>query len=165
MSDKQRLPLAGARRKAREFALLGVYEALTNPQADFAAIDANLLSVITDDGEPMAGCDLTAEDFATCDKAFYAELLDGVMTERDLILEKISAHLDRDPARLSVVERACLMIGTWELMHRIENPYRVVINEAVELSKQFGADKGYRLVNGVLDKVAADVRPDEVAQG
>lgn len=165
MSDKQRLPLAGARRKAREFSLLGVYEALTNPEADFAAIDANLLSVITDDGEPMAGCDLTAEDFAACDKAFYSELLSGVMDERAKILEIISKHLDRDPMRLSVVERACLMIGTWELMHRIENPYRVVINEAVELSKQFGADKGYRLVNGVLDKVAGDVRPDEVAHG
>ena len=51
----------------------------------------------------------------------------------------------------------------WELKHCPENPYRVIINEAVELTKQFGADKGYRLVNGVLDKVALDVRPDEVA--
>ena len=74
----------------------------------------------------------------------------------------LQRHLDRDPARLSVIEHACLMIGTWELKHRIDNPYRVVINEAVELSKQFGSDKGYRLVNGVLDKVAGDVRPDEV---
>ena len=54
------------------------------------------------------------------------------------------------------------MIGAWELIHRVENPYRVVINEAVELSKQFGADKGYKLVNGVLDKIAAEVRPHEV---
>ena len=56
MSDsKQRNPLGGGRRKAREFALLGVYESLIDPAADYAAIDANLLSVITDDGEPVAG--------------------------------------------------------------------------------------------------------------
>lgn len=163
MSEKHRLPLTGARRKAREFALLGVYESLIDPQADFAAIDANLLSVITDDGEPVAGCELTPEDFEACDKPFYREILEGVLVERDELTELLSRHLDRDPARLSVVERACLMIGAWELKHRIENPYRVVINEAVELSKQFGADRGYKLVNGVLDHVAAEVRPDEHA--
>ena len=150
MSESARIPtIAGKRRKAREFALLGVYEALINPTADFAAIDANLVSVITDDGKPVAGCDLAAEDF-------------GVLAERGSIEERIARHLDREPSRLSVVEHACLMIGTWELIHRPENPYRVVINEAVELSKHFGADRGYKLVNGVLDKIAADVRPAEV---
>ena len=163
MSDsKQRNPLGGGRRKAREFALLGVYESLIDPAADYAAIDANLLSVITDDGEPVAGCDLTPEDFEHCDKSFYREILEGVIAEREEIEVLLQRHLDRDPARLSVIEHACLMIGTWELKHRIDNPYRVVINEAVELSKQFGSDKGYRLVNGVLDKVAGAVRPDEV---
>lgn len=163
MSESARIPtIAGKRRKAREFALLGVYEALINPTADFAAIDANLVSVITDDGKPVAGCDLAAEDFEECDQAFYREILDGVLAERGSIEERIARHLDREPSRLSVVEHACLMIGTWELIHRPENPYRVVINEAVELSKHFGADRGYKLVNGVLDKIAADVRPAEV---
>lgn len=162
MSANQRMPLGGARRRAREFALLGVYQSVIDPDADFAGIDANLLSVITDEGEPVSGCDLSADDFENCDKEFYREILEGVLEERDTIMEVLAKHLERDPARLSVIERSCLMIGAWELKHRLENPYRVVINEAVELCKQFGADKGYRLVNGVLDKVAADVRPDEV---
>lgn len=162
MSESARIPtIAGKRRKAREFALLGVYEALINPTADFAAIDA-ISCRDHRDGKPVAGCDLAAEDFEECDKAFYREILDGVLGERGSIEERIARHLDREPSRLSVVEHACLMIGTWELIHRPENPYRVVINEAVELSKHFGADRGYKLVNGVLDKIAAEVRPAEV---
>ena len=61
----------------------GVYESLIDPAADYAAIDANLLSVITDDGEPVAGCDLTPEDFEHCDKSFYREILEGVIAERE----------------------------------------------------------------------------------
>ena len=163
MTEHSRIPsVAGKRRKAREFALLGIYESIINPAADFAAIDANLVSVITDDGQPVSGSDLTPADFEDCDKEFYREILGGVLDERGAIEERLARHLDREPSRLSVVERACLMIGAWELIHRVENPYRVVINEAVELSKQFGADKGYKLVNGVLDKIAAEVRPHEV---
>lgn len=75
MIDKQHLPLAGQRRKAREFALLGVYESLINKDADFAEIDAGLLSVITDADGPIAGCDLTPEDFDHCDQAFCREIL------------------------------------------------------------------------------------------
>ncbi len=153
--------LSGARRKAREFALLGVYEVLINDSADFADIDANLLSVITDEGSPVQGCDLSAEDFNACDKGFYKQILEGVIDECTELLECLGRHLDRDPKRLSVVELACLMIGAWELKHCLENPYRVVINEAVELSKQFGAERGYKLVNGVLDKVAEEVRASE----
>lgn len=165
MTESKRLPLAGARRKAREFALLGVYESLINQDADFAEIDAGLLSVITDEEGPVAGCDLTPEDFEACDKAFCREILAGVMKDREAVDGVLSRHVDRDLSRLSVIERACLMMGTWELMHCPQIPYRVVINEAVELTKQFGSDKGYRLVNGVLDKVAADVRPVEVKAG
>ena len=72
---RSRLSL-GPRRKAREFALLGVYESLINESADFAAIDANLLSVITDEGSPVAGCDLSSEDFDHCDQEFYRDILD-----------------------------------------------------------------------------------------
>ncbi len=151
----------GPRRKAREFALLGVYESLINETADFAAIDANLLSVISDEGGAVAGCDLTSDDFVHCDQQFYRDILDGVMKGKTELLEIIGRHLDRDPQRLSVVERACLMIGTWEMINCPQIPYRVVINEAVELCKVFGADRGYKLVNGVLDKIASELRPSE----
>lgn len=155
---KPHLNVGGARRLAREFALLGVYESVIDPEADFRAIDAAIPTLVEDDD--VAG-ELTAEDFSKCDREFYEEILRGVLAERDSIMEQLAKHVDRDPARLSVIERACMMIGVWELKHRPENPYRVVINEAVELSKRFGADKGYKLVNGVLDKVALDLRPDE----
>ncbi len=161
--NKQHLPLGGARRRAREFALLGVYQSVIDPEADFSSISAGLLDVLSDGADATFGTELGSEDFETCDKDFYREILEGVLSERDGLMELLAKHVDRDPARLSVIERACLMIGAWELKHRPENPYRVIINEAVELSKQFGADKGYKLVNGVLDKVAADVRPDETA--
>ncbi len=163
MTTKPHLPRSGARSRAREFALLGVYQSVIDPEADFATIDAGLLDILSDKEEPAFACELTSEDFEKCDKDFYREILQGVLTERDELMELLARHVDRDPARLSVIERSCLMIGAWELKHCLENPYRVIINEAVELSKLFGADKGYRLVNGVLDKVAADVRKEEVA--
>ena len=74
----------------------------------------------------------------------------------------IAPHLDRPIVELSPIEHAVLLIGTFELKSHIEIPYRVVINEAVELAKSFGGTDGFRYVNGVLDKVAAQVRPTEV---
>ncbi|MDQ5898768.1 MAG: transcription antitermination protein NusB, partial [Pseudomonadota bacterium] len=75
----------------------------------------------------------------------------------------IAPHLDRGVAQLSPVEHAVLLIGTYELRHCVEVPYRVAINEAVELAKAFGGTDGHKYVNGVLDKAAASLRPDEVA--
>ena len=163
MTTKEHLPVGGARRRAREFALAGVYQSIIDPDADFAAINAGLRDVLADESEGALACELGPEEFDSCDKDFYRAILTGVLSERDSLMELLAKHVDRDPARLSVIERACLMIGAWELKHCPENPYRVIINEAVELTKQFGADKGYRLVNGVLDKVAGEVRPDEFA--
>ena len=63
---------------------------------------------------------------------------------------------------LAPIERALLVIGAWELRHRADIPYRVVINEAVELAKRYGGTDGHRFVNGVLDRVAARLRADEI---
>ena len=79
------------------------------------------------------------------------------------MLAALAPHLDRKPAELSPIERAILVIGAWELTTRVDIPYRVVINEAVELAKSFGATDGHRFVNGVLDKLAADARASEIA--
>ena len=76
----------------------------------------------------------------------------------------LSPHLNRDFARLSPIERAILYIGSFELTAHPETPFKVVLNEAVELGKSFGATDGYRFVNGVLEKVAAELRPDEFAR-
>ena len=95
---------------------------------------------------------------------FLEELLRGVRS-RAAELEKIIApHLDREFARLSPIERAILYIGAYELAVHPKTPFKVVLNEAVELGKSFGASQGYRFVNGVLEKIALALRPEEVAR-
>jgi transcription antitermination protein NusB len=76
----------------------------------------------------------------------------------------IAPHLDRAFSRLSPVERAILYIGAYELAHHPKTPFKVVLNEAVELGKSFGGTDGYRFVNGVLEKIAQALRPEEVAR-
>ena len=75
---------------------------------------------------------------------------------------KLAVHIDRRAELLSPVEHAVLLIGGFELLHCIEIPYKVAINEAVELAKSFGGTDGHKYVNGVLDKAALDLRPVEV---
>ena len=76
--------------------------------------------------------------------------------------EVLTHHIDRKTAHLSPIEHGVLMIGTYELKHCIEIPYKVAINEAVELAKSYGGTDGHKYVNGVLDKAAAELRPVEV---
>jgi N utilization substance protein B len=75
----------------------------------------------------------------------------------------LARHVDRKTTELSPIEHAILMIGAYELKHCIDIPYRVAINEAVELAKSFGGTDGHKYVNGVLDRAAGDLRPVEVA--
>ena len=77
----------------------------------------------------------------------------------------LAPHLDREIDRVDPIERATLRIGAYELRHRIDVPYRVVINEAVEVAKRFGTDYGHTYVNGVLDKLAAEWRTAEFEAG
>ncbi len=88
---------------------------------------------------------------------------DGIAGEYDALLASLAPCLDRKPTEVSPVERAILVIGAWELLRRMEIPYKVVINEAVELAKVYGGTDGYRYVNGVLDKYAAGARAAEIA--
>ena len=135
-----------ARRKSREFALQGLYEWLIGG-ADAGVVDAH---VREQDG------------FDKCDLAYFDLLLHGVIRESAAIDVHIAAHIDRKAELLSPVEHAALLIGTFELMRCIEVPYKVAINEAVELAKSFGGTDGHKYVNGVLDKAAADLRGTEV---
>ena len=77
--------------------------------------------------------------------------------------DQITAHIDRPFGELSPVEACVMMLGSFEMLNHPETPYRVIINEAIELTKAFGGTDGHKYVNGVLDKVAAILRPDEVA--
>jgi N utilization substance protein B len=102
------------------------------------------------------------EGFDKCDTAHFDRLLHGVIREATAIDALLAAHIDRRAELLSPVEHAALMSGSFELLHCIEIPYKVAINEAVELAKSFGGTDGHKYVNGVLDKVAAEVRRIEV---
>jgi N utilization substance protein B len=89
-------------------------------------------------------------------------ILTGVVRESEALDERLRPYLDRPVAALSPVEHAVLLVGAYELLHRIETPYRVVINEAVELAKAYGGTDGHKYVNGVLDRLAAEARAVEV---
>lgn len=93
---------------------------------------------------------------------YFQDLVRGVITHLTELDQAISPLLDRDIEQVDLVERAILRQATYELMKHIEIPYRVVINEAVELAKIFGADQGHKYVNGVVDKLAQQLRTIEV---
>lgn len=95
---------------------------------------------------------------------FLEDLLRGVRDRAAELEALIAPHLAREFARLSPVERAILYIGAYELAHHPKTPFKVVLNEAIELGKSFGGNEGYRFVNGVLEKIAVALRPEEVAR-
>jgi N utilization substance protein B len=138
---------ASPRRRARELAMQGLNQRQLGG-SEPAAIRVHL-----------------AEDagYAQADQDFFDELWRGVNAEQARLEAELKPHLDRAIEGLSPVERAILLVGAWELVHRLETPYRVVINEAIELAKRYGGTDGHRFVNGVLDRLAARVRADEIA--
>lgn len=137
--------MKSARRRSRELATQGLYQWLLSG-ASAAEIDAQMRTV---------------QGFDKADVEHFDALLRGVIREADALTVQIEPCLDRPVVELSPVERAVLLVATYEFIHHVEIPYRVVINEAVELAKTFGGVDGYKYVNGVLDKVAAKIRPNE----
>ena len=95
------------------------------------------------------------------DLEYFEELVHKVIAQRETIDEALVPHLDRDLASVDPVERAILRLATYELQSHPEIPYRVVINEAIEQCKTFGAEEGHKYVNGVMDKAAAVIREVE----
>ncbi|CAD5108236.1 transcription antitermination factor NusB [Zestomonas carbonaria] len=101
-------------------------------------------------------------DFSKVDGAYFREILHGVATNKSEIDGQFEPLLDRPLEELDPVEMAILRLSTWELLKRVDVPYRVVINEGIELAKVFGATDGHKFVNGVLDKLAPTLRAAEV---
>lgn len=135
-----------SRRRSRELALQGIYQ----------------WRLTSDDQEQIEKQILAEKGMGRCDVEFFSKLLRGVLTQHAELETVVATHLDRALDELSPVEFSVLMIGVYELTFHPEIPYRVVINEAVELAKTFGGTDGHKFVNGVLDKVAAQVRVVEV---
>ncbi len=142
----RRNPPRSARRRSREIALQGLYEwLLSGEQA--SVIDAHMRE---------------QDDFGHCDAAHFDALLHGCIAQAAKIDELLARHVDRKTTQLSPIEHGVLMIGVYELEHCLSIPYKVAINEAVELAKSFGGTDGHKYVNGVLDKAAAELRAVEV---
>jgi transcription antitermination protein NusB len=134
-------------RHARELALQGLYQWLI-AGGDADAIDAQLRE---------------HEGYEKTDSVHFDALLRGCIADAGVLDEALARHVDRKTTELSPIEHAVLLIGAYELRQCLDIPYKVVINEAVELAKAFGGTDGHKYVNGVLDRVASDLRPLEVA--
>jgi len=137
---------ASPRHRARELALQGIYE------WRLSGSSATQIGRSTGDDKSLG----------RYDSELYQQLLRGTIAQQEALGELIKPHLDRALDELSPVEFSVLLLGAYELTQQPEVPYRVVINEAVELAKTFGGSDGHKFVNGVLDKLAAQVRAAEV---
>ncbi|MEO8384831.1 MAG: transcription antitermination factor NusB [Betaproteobacteria bacterium] len=138
--------MKSARRRAREFALQALYQwqlagqTLADIQQQYAQADG----------------------FAKSDNALFVQILSGVLKHSEALIAKLQPHLDRPWKEVSPIEGGVLLIGAFELEHMPETPYRVIINEAIELAKSFGGTDGHKYANGILDKLAATSRSEEV---
>ncbi|MEC8443759.1 MAG: transcription antitermination factor NusB [Pseudomonadota bacterium] len=138
-----------ARRKARRFAVQALYQ-WQLAGSSLAEIEVEFR---------------TDNDMSKTDVEYFHDILHGVPKEKGRLDDKISPFLDRALEELTPVELAILRLGAYEMCHRIDVPYKVVINESVELAKTFGATDAHKYVNGVLDKLAQRERMVEIKGG
>ena len=136
------------RRRAREFVLQGLYQWQVGGQ-DVAAIEAQAAGV---------------PGFDKADQALYRALLNRSLDHAATLQELLARHIDRPWTEISPIERGILLLAACEFSQFPETPYRVILNEAIELAKDFGGTDGHKFVNGVLDKLAAVLRPAETGK-
>ncbi|MEE4202914.1 MAG: transcription antitermination factor NusB [Halieaceae bacterium] len=139
--------LAAQRRRARHYALQALYQ-WTMAGSELADIEAEFR---------------VDYDFRNVDGDYFTAILQGVTRQVSELEALFGGLLDRGLDELDPIERNLLRMGTFELRDRIDVPYRVVINEYVALAKKFGASESFRYVNGILDKVAKQLRAIEIA--
>lgn len=137
------------RRKARKLAMQALYQWQVAEQP-ITQIEAEFL---------------TDNDMTKVDKVYFSDVLRGVAKSKSELDEQIQKFTDRTSGEMTPIELAILRMSTYELVHRIDVPYKVVINEGVELSKKFGANEAHKYVNGVLDKLAQAIRTTEIKAG
>jgi len=135
-----------ARHRAREFILQALYQ---------WQLSGNSVADITEHFAALP-------ESNKADMGYFSEILPAVIANVAELDELITPLLDRPLQRLNPVELSALRLATYELVHRADIPYRVVINEALELTKKFGSTEGHKFVNGVLDKLARRVRDKDV---
>lgn len=145
-SNQSHKSLPAARRKARKMALQALYQwhVAETPVHELLAQFA------------------VDNDMSKIDHEYFTQVVRGVPSQKSDLDVQIEKFIDREISSMTPIELAILRMGTFELMHRIDVPYRVIINEGVELAKSFGATDGHKYVNGVLDKLAQSLRIEEI---
>jgi len=139
--------MKNARRRSREFALQALYQ----------------WQITATSAAELHNQYAAADGYAKADADLFVALVKGAIGAADSLIEQLTPHLDRKWAEVSPVERAIMLLAGYEMTAMPATPYRVIINEAIELAKSFGGTDGHKYVNGVLDKLAATVRADEIA--
>ncbi|HEX2830751.1 MAG TPA: transcription antitermination factor NusB [Burkholderiales bacterium] len=139
-------PKKSPRRRSRELALQGLYQ--------WQLTGKDTVLIATELAE--------TEEFGKADVPYFRTLLNGAIERAGELDAAMTPFLDRATSELSPIERGVLLISGYELMNELEVPYRVVINEGIELAKAYGGTDGHKYVNGVLDKLAARFREIEV---
>lgn len=135
-----------ARRKARHYAVQALYQ--------WQMAGADLINIETE---------FRADnDMSKVDVEYFHDVLHGIPREKKRIDEKVAPLLDRRIDEMTPVELAIVRLGAYEMIYRVDVPYKVVINEAIELTKKFGATDGHKFINGVLDKLAQRERQVEI---
>jgi N utilization substance protein B len=137
------------RRKARQRALQALYRWQLNPQS----------------ARDIQQEFLQTQDMQQVDMEHFSELLRECIARSESLDQVITPYVDIPIKQLDPVEHCILRISAYELTQRLDIPYRVVINEAVDLAKKFGAEQGHKFINGVLDKAAQQLRPGEISRG
>lgn len=146
MNDESQQLNLKERKKARKLAMQALYQWHMNDTA-ISDLEVQFRS---------------ESDMKKVDLEYFSEMIHGIPKEKAKLDERLDAKLDRSIKTLTPVELTILRLGVYELIHRLDVPYKVVINEAVELAKTFGATDGHKFVNGVLDKIALEERNLEV---
>ena len=136
-----------SRTRARRLALQGLYEWQMSANSP-----AEIIARLKDSKEAQG-----------MDTAYFQELMQQVPAQVETLDKQLQVFMGRELSESDGVERAVLRLGAYELIARLDIPYRVAINEAVELAKRYGGEQGHRFVNGILDKLAAEVRAIEIA--
>ncbi len=134
-----------ARRKARELAVQGIYSWQMSKN-DIAQVELALA---------------TSNNMHQVDMVYFQAILRGVSQDAERLDGIIKPYLGRLPEELDPIEKAILRVATFELVERVDVPYRVIINEAIELAKVFGAEDSHKFINGALDKAVRKLREDE----
>jgi N utilization substance protein B len=146
-TEKTKAAPKSPRRRARELAMQGIY------QWRLSGADAAQVAQRMQD----------EKNLGRYDTELFDHLLRGVLARHEELGAALAPHLDRASDELSPVEFSILLLAAFEMLNQPETPYRVIINEAVELAKTYGGTDGHKFVNGVLDKLATQARPLEVA--